>query len=121
MIVEDLPGREFDMGRTVAFEVGPLTVLISEHAGIGGNHPAVYRHFGIEPADARMVVLKTASNFQYYADMTARVIRVDTTGPTQSDIRVAAVGADPAADVPARRTRQLARVGPGRTADPWPG
>jgi microcystin degradation protein MlrC len=87
MIVEDLPGREFDMGRTVAFAVGPLTLLISEHAGIGGNHPAVYRHFGIEPAEARMVVLKTASNFQYYADMTARIIRVDTTGPTQSDIR----------------------------------
>ena len=31
-------------------------------------------------------MLKTASNFQYYAPMTSRVIRVDTTGPTQSDI-----------------------------------
>jgi len=86
MIVEDLPGREFDMGRCAALQVGQLTVLLSEHAGIGGNHPAVWRHFGIEPSEARMVVLKTASNFQYYAPMTARVIRVDTTGPTQSDI-----------------------------------
>ena len=34
-----------------------------------------------------MVVLKTASNFQYYASVTSRVIRVDTTGPTQSDIK----------------------------------
>ena len=87
MIVEDLPGREFDMGRTVVFEAGPITVLVSEQAGIGGNHPQVWRAFGIEPADAKMVVLKTASNFQYYASMTSRVIRVDTTGPTQSDIK----------------------------------
>jgi len=86
MIVDDLPGREFDMGRTVAFEAGPITILVSEQAGIGGNHPQVWRAFGIEPADAKMVVVKTASNFQYYASMTSRVIRVDTTGPTQSDI-----------------------------------
>jgi len=86
MIVEDLPGREFDMGRCAVLQVGQLSVLVTEHAGIGGNHPAVWRHFGIEPSEARMVVLKTASNFQYYAPFTARVIRVDTTGPTQSDI-----------------------------------
>jgi microcystin degradation protein MlrC len=86
MIIEDLPGREFDMGRTAVFEVGPVTVLVSEQAGIGGNHPGVYRGFGIEPADYRMAVLKTASNFQYFAPMTSQVIRVDTTGPTQSDI-----------------------------------
>ncbi len=86
MIVDDLPGREFDMGRCAVFEVGQVTILVSEQAGIGGNHPAVYRHFGIEPADAKMVVVKTASNFQYYASMTSRVIRVDTVGPTQSDI-----------------------------------
>ena len=41
-------------------------VVVSEHVGIGGNHPVVYRRFGIEPATAQMVVLKTASNFQYY-------------------------------------------------------
>jgi microcystin degradation protein MlrC len=86
MIVDDLPGREFDMGRCAVLEVGQITILISEQAGIGGNHPAVWRHFGIEPADAKMVVVKTASNFQYYAPMTSRVIRVDTVGPTQSDI-----------------------------------
>ena len=86
MIVDDLPGREFDMGRCAVFEVGQVTIVVSEQPGIGGNHPAVYRHFGIEPAEAKMVVVKTASNFQYYAPMTSRVIRVDTVGPTQSDI-----------------------------------
>ena len=38
------------MGRTVVFEVGPVTMLISELRGVAGNLPDVYRAFGIEPA-----------------------------------------------------------------------
>jgi microcystin degradation protein MlrC len=53
---------------------------------VGGNHPVVYRRFGVEPATARAVVLKTASNFQYYTDMAREVIRVDTPGPTMSHL-----------------------------------
>jgi microcystin degradation protein MlrC len=87
MVLKDFFMPEFDMGRTAVFEVGNVTILVSEQAGIGGNHPAVYRAFGIEPEDCRMVVLKTASNFQYYTPFAARVIRVDTAGPTQSDIK----------------------------------
>jgi len=86
MVIEDLPFREFDMGKTAVLEVGHVTILVTEHAGIGGNHPDVYRGFGIEPRDYKMVVVKTASNFQWYAPFTSRVVRVDTTGPTQSDI-----------------------------------
>lgn len=78
--------REIDMGRTVVFETGPVTLLISELRGVGGNLPDVYRAFGVEPANARMAVLKTASNFQYFAPITSRVVRVDTRGPGQSDI-----------------------------------
>jgi microcystin degradation protein MlrC len=78
--------REVDMGRTVVFEAGPVTLLISELRGVAGNVPDVYRAFGIEPADYKVAVLKTASNFQYFAPITSRVIRVDTRGPGQSDI-----------------------------------
>jgi microcystin degradation protein MlrC len=78
--------REVDQGRTVVFEVGPVTMLISELRGVAGNVPDVYRAFGIEPADYKMAVLKTASNFQYFAPITSRVIRVDTRGPGQSDV-----------------------------------
>lgn len=77
---------EFDQGRTVIFECGPATLLISEGAGSGGNVPEVYRSFGIEPAEYKMAVLKTASNFQYFAPITSRVIRMDTAGPGQSDV-----------------------------------
>ena len=70
----------FDMGRAVLLEVGAIKIALSENRGVGGNHPIVYRHFGVEPAEAKMVVVKTASNFQYYADMISEIIRVDTLG-----------------------------------------
>lgn len=87
--VVDLAGHAEDriaMGHTVAFEVGPATLLVSEYAGIAGIDPAVYRHVGVEPADYQMAVMKTASNFQYMAPLTSTIIRVATPGPTQSDI-----------------------------------
>ena len=77
---------EFDQGRTVIFETGPVTILVSERAGSAGNVPDTYRWFGIEPADYKMVVLKTASNFQFFASITSQVIRADTSGPGQSDV-----------------------------------
>jgi microcystin degradation protein MlrC len=77
---------EFDQGRTVVFETGPVTMLITERADAAGNVPDVYRSFGIEPADFKMAVLKTASNFQFFAPISSRVIRVDTRGPGQSDV-----------------------------------
>jgi microcystin degradation protein MlrC len=74
------------MGRTVVFRAGPVTLLISELRGVAGNVPDVYRAFGVEPTEYKMAVVKTASNFQYFAPITSRVIRVDTRGPGQSDI-----------------------------------
>ena len=79
----------FDMGKTALLECGAahsIKIVVSEQVGIGGNHPIVYRRFGIEPAQAKMIVLKTASNFQYYTEMTAEVIRADTPGPTMSHL-----------------------------------
>jgi microcystin degradation protein MlrC len=78
--------RQIEMGRTVVFDAGPVTLLISELRGVAGNIPDVYRAFSVEPRDYQMAVLKTASNFQYFAPITSEVIRVDTRGPGQSDI-----------------------------------
>lgn len=80
-------GREtFNAGRAVVLTVGSIQIVVSETYGVGGNHPATYEHFGIDPSTAKMIVLKTASNFQYYADWTSQIIRVDTQGATMSDI-----------------------------------
>lgn len=78
--------REVDMGQTVVLDVGPVTVLLSELQGLGGNHPGVYRAFDVEPREYKAAVLKTASNFQYFAPISPATVRVDTAGPTQSDI-----------------------------------
>ena len=84
--LENHAETEIDMGHTVAFEVGPVTLLVSEYAGVAGVHPDAYRHIGIEPSEYHMMVMKTASNFQYMAPFTSMIIRAATPGPTQSDI-----------------------------------
>lgn len=77
---------EIDVGTAVIFEAGPVTLMITEKRGVAGNVPAAYRAMGVDPADYRMAVLKTASNFQYFAPIATTVIRVDTRGPGQSDV-----------------------------------
>jgi microcystin degradation protein MlrC len=78
--------ESFDMGRAVFLQSGSIGIVVSEERGIGGNHPIVYRHFGVEPAEAKMLVVKTASNWQYYREMTSEVIRVNTPGATMSPL-----------------------------------
>lgn len=81
-----LPQGTVDMGAAVVVDVGQTTVLVTEHPGVGGIHPGVYRALGVEPADYKMIVMKTASNFQYMRDITTTFVRVATPGPTQSDV-----------------------------------
>ncbi len=76
--------ESFDLGRAVLLEIGAVRVVATEKRGIGGNHPAVYQHFGINIEDAKMVVVKTASNWQYYQQWINEVVRVDTPGATMS-------------------------------------
>ena len=84
---ETVAGLEsFDIGRAALLEAGGIKVALSELRGVGGNHPAVYEQFGLDPAEARMAVLKTGSNFQFYSRWTSQVIRVDTPGPTMSHL-----------------------------------
>jgi microcystin degradation protein MlrC len=78
---------EVDMGTTAILDVGSVTLMISERRGLGGNVPGVYRHFNVEPTEYKIVVLKTASNFQFFAPMTSELIRANTPGPTQSDMK----------------------------------
>jgi microcystin degradation protein MlrC len=90
-----LPQGSANAGRTAVVDVGNVTVLVTEHPGVGAIHPGVYRALGVEPADYKMVVMKTASNFQHMRAITTSFVRVATPGPTQSD-----VGALPWARIP---------------------
>lgn len=73
-------------GPVALVDAGGVVVAVSERPGVAGNHPGAYQHFGLDPADFDAVVLKTASNFQYFRPFTDSVIRVNTPGPSQSDI-----------------------------------
>jgi len=75
-----------DMGKVVIFDVGPITMLVTEKRGVAGNLPDCYTAFGVDPKDYKIAVLKTASNFQFFAPLTSQVIRADTRGPGQSDV-----------------------------------
>ena len=54
---------DFNMGRTVLLAVGSIYIVISEHPG-PSHEPGVYRHLGEEPAQAKIVVVKTPVGFR---------------------------------------------------------
>jgi microcystin degradation protein MlrC len=77
----------YDMGRSVLLEIGNVKLVVSEHRGVGGIQPDMYRYFGLDPAKAKIIVVKTTGNFQYYASMMKGVIAVDTKGISGWDLR----------------------------------
>ncbi|MCL4187629.1 MAG: M81 family metallopeptidase [Rhodobacteraceae bacterium] len=81
----------YSQGVAALVEIGAVLVGVTEFRGRQMMMPAFWTHLGIDPTDrdrVQAVVVKTASNFQYFGPWTAEVIRVDTPGHTQS--RVAA-------------------------------
>ena len=75
-----------DLGRTALLEIGSLRIVVLDQRSFAINHPILYQHLGLEIADARMVVVKTASNFQFFGRWRTGLIRVDSPGMTQSDL-----------------------------------
>ena len=76
-----------DMGRTVILEVGSIILLVSEFRGIGGTHPDIYRRFGIEPAEAKIIIVKTYFHYQNYSSMLKDAYMVDCPGLSGWDLR----------------------------------
>lgn len=77
---------EVHLGPTVVLDLGDVTLVITTHQGIAGNHPMQYTHFDIDPGDYGAAVLKTASNFQHFRHLSTEVVRANTPGPSQSDL-----------------------------------
>lgn len=76
-----------DLKRTALLKIGAVYVALLDHRSFAINHPVLYTHLGLDMTDARMVVVKTASNFQFFAKWRTGLIRVDTPGTTQSNLR----------------------------------
>lgn len=75
-----------DLRQTALLKIGAVYVALLDHRSFAINHPVLYTHLGLEMADAKMVVVKTASNFQFFSRWRKELIRVDSPGTTQSDL-----------------------------------
>jgi microcystin degradation protein MlrC len=75
-----------ELGRTAVIAVGSLRLVLLEQRSFAINHPVLYEHHDIDVSQAKAVVVKTASNFQFFATWRKRLIRVDSPGATQSDL-----------------------------------
>jgi microcystin degradation protein MlrC len=59
--ITDSHQNEVDLGQAVIFDVGPITMMITELRGLAGNLPQLYEAMGVNPRDYKIAVLKTAS------------------------------------------------------------
>ncbi len=73
-----------NMGRCALLEIGPVKILVSELAG-PGHDPQVYRHIGLEPRDAQIVVVKaTVGHMHAYRDIMKLNLPTECPGPCAS-------------------------------------
>jgi len=75
-----------DLVRTARLDVGSIKIVLIRVPTYSICQPILYTHLGLNPDEAKAVVLKTGSNFQYFAQWQKQLIRVDSPGPTQSDL-----------------------------------
>jgi microcystin degradation protein MlrC len=73
-----------NMGRCVVLEIGSIKVLVSEFAG-PGHDPEVFRHIGLEPKDAQIVVVKaTVGHMDAYQNIMKENLPTECPGPSPS-------------------------------------
>jgi microcystin degradation protein MlrC len=73
---------EFQMGRAAVIEVGRIAVLATERAAFTFD-PALYRSVGLEPRDAKIVVVKSPLQFRDgFGEFARACWVVDTPGPS---------------------------------------
>ncbi|HSJ27190.1 MAG TPA: M81 family metallopeptidase, partial [Acidimicrobiia bacterium] len=88
-LAADIDDEAQEFGTTALLKVGNVLVGVSRYRTGSVLKPLFWKHLGIDATDrdaVRTVVVKTASNFQYFADWTEELIRVDTAGHTQSRV-----------------------------------
>ena len=86
-VTAELPERgPCEIGRAALLEVGQIRIVVLDQRTFAINHPILYTHLGLDIADAKLLVLKTASNFQFFSRWRKGLIRVDSPGLTQSDL-----------------------------------
>jgi microcystin degradation protein MlrC len=81
-----LTGVEANMGRSVAFEAGPITFVVTERAYEPWDL-GVFRCLGIEPRRHRYLLLKSRMHYRAaFAPIAAAIVECDGVGVTSSDL-----------------------------------
>lgn len=76
-----------DMGRYAVVDVGKVSLLISEKPTFSSD-PGMYRSVGLEPAEADLVMVKSANQFrQDYNKISQDIFILNTPGCSPADIR----------------------------------
>ena len=76
--------QKVSMGRCAVLAVGGIRIVASEFAG-PGHDPEVYRHIGLEPRDAQIVVVKaTVGHMDAYRDIMKLNLPTECPGPSPS-------------------------------------
>ena len=76
--------QQVNMGRCAVLAVGSIQILISEFAG-PGHDPAVFRHIGLVPENAQIVVVKsTVGHMEAYREIMKLNLPTECPGPSPS-------------------------------------
>jgi microcystin degradation protein MlrC len=74
-------------GKTAVLQVGNIDIVVNTKMGASGD-PKVYRAFGIEPAEYRLVMVKSANQYkELYRFFSTLYYPTDTPGSSTANLR----------------------------------
>lgn len=80
-------GIEYNIGKAAVLEIGSINVLLIENC-YPGHAPDLYRFMGLEPKDAKIVVVKSPAGFRASYDSFSKAsFLLDAPGATSSNLK----------------------------------
>jgi microcystin degradation protein MlrC len=80
-------GQTLHRGRTAVLQIGHIYLVVMERA-VRQWDPELYRSVGLEPQDARIVVVKSPAGFRAaYTPLAAEILIVDGPGVCSPNLR----------------------------------
>jgi microcystin degradation protein MlrC len=81
-----LRGQPTNTGPTAALRIGDVRLVVCA-APPPGHDPGIYRHLGLEPAEAKVVQVKSPSGFRaWYEPIAADIVLLDTPGAATANL-----------------------------------
>jgi microcystin degradation protein MlrC len=78
-------GGRFELGPMALLRTGSASIVVASRKQQAAD-AAMFRHVGVEPADSRVLVLKSSVHFRAdFGDMASRIVIVEAPGPNVAD------------------------------------